>query len=78
MTFSGTQKPTPPAVFNLLASDWVHCEEETGTHMEKSRLTSTLFHFFLHIFKVVYFAPKNTRNSKNSIKFIIYLKKKNL
>ena len=27
VTFSSTQKPTPPTVFNLQASDWVHCEE---------------------------------------------------
>ena len=29
VTFSSTQKPTPPIVFNLQASDWVHCGEET-------------------------------------------------
>ena len=31
--------------------------------------------FFLQIFKVVYFAEKNTRILKNSIKFSIHLKK---
>ena len=36
VTFSGTQKPTPPTVFNLQASDWVHCEEETGAHTGES------------------------------------------
>ena len=32
--FSGTQKPTPPTVFNLQASDGVHCEEETGAYYQ--------------------------------------------
>ena len=36
ITFFSTQKPTPPTVFNLQASDWVHCEEETGAHTGKS------------------------------------------
>ena len=31
------QKPTPPTVFNLQASDWVHCEEETGVYCQLSR-----------------------------------------
>ena len=39
MTFSGTQKNTPPTVFNLQASDWVHCEEEIGAYYQLSRLT---------------------------------------
>ena len=39
VTFSGTQKPTPPTVFNLQASDWVHCEEETGVYYQLSRFT---------------------------------------
>ena len=39
MTFSGTQKPTPNTVFNQQASDWVHCEEETGAHAGISRHT---------------------------------------
>ena len=34
MTFPVTQKPTPPTVFNLQASDWVHCEEETGAYYQ--------------------------------------------
>ena len=40
--FSGTQKPTPHTVFNQQASDWVHCEEETGTYYQLSRLTYKL------------------------------------
>ena len=37
--FSGTQNVSPPTVFNLQAqaSDWVHCEEETGVHAGISR-----------------------------------------
>ena len=34
VTFSSTQKPTSPIVFNLQASDWVHCEEEMGTYYQ--------------------------------------------
>ena len=26
---------SPPTVFDLQASDWVHCEEETGAHTGK-------------------------------------------
>ena len=74
MTFSGTQKPTPPTVFNLQALDWVHCEEETGAYWyQLSRITSKLASFFFFINKVAYFAPKNMQFSKNSIKFIITL-----
>ena len=32
---SAPSKPTPPIVFNLQASDMVHCEEETGAHTGK-------------------------------------------
>ena len=42
VTFSGTQKPTPPTVFNLQALDWVHCEEETGAYYQLSRFTYKL------------------------------------
>ena len=68
-----TQKPTPPTVFNLQASDWVHCEEETGAYCQLSRFTYKLVGFFLQIFKVFYFFPKNTPFSKNSLKFIIHI-----
>ena len=57
MTFSGTQKPTPPTFFNLQASDWVHCEEETGVYYQLSRFTYRLVLFFLQIFNG-YFAQK--------------------
>ena len=39
MTFPVTQKPTPSTVFNLQASDWVHCEEETGAYYQLSQFT---------------------------------------
>ena len=66
-----TSKPTPPTVFNLQASDWVHCEEEIGAYYQLSQNTYKLVKK-IQIFKVVYFAPKNKRISKNSIKFIIH------
>ena len=46
VTFSGTQKPIPPTVFNLQASDWVHCEEETGAHKESLWQNYKLESFF--------------------------------
>ena len=45
VTFSGSQKPTPPTVFNLQASDWVHCEEETGAHYQLSLLKKRIINF---------------------------------
>ena len=57
MTFPVTSKPTPATGFNLLASDWIHCEEETGAYTGMSRLTSKFIGFFVN-FKVVYFAKK--------------------
>ena len=52
VTFSGTQKPTPPTVFNLPVSDWVHCEEETGVYYQLSRnyYKLLLFYKFLKLF----------------------------
>ena len=58
VTFSTTQKSTPPTVFNLQALDWVHCEEETGVHYEISRHTYKLVFCFLQTSKVIYFAKK--------------------
>ena len=55
VTFSGTQKPIPPTVFNLLASDWVHCEEETGAYYQLSRFTYKLVKKKL---SCLYFAKK--------------------
>ena len=46
VTFSGTQKPPPPTVFNRQASDWVHCEEERGAHAGISRHTNNFFIIF--------------------------------
>ena len=42
VTFPVTQKPTPSTGFNLQASDWVHCEEETGAYYQLSRFTYKL------------------------------------
>ena len=59
VTFPVTSKPTPPTVFDLQASDWVHCEEEAGAYTQLSRNTYKLLSFiFLQIFKVVYFHKK--------------------
>ena len=69
--FPVTSKPTPPTVFNLQASDWVHCEEEMGAYAQMTFNTYKLFKKFLQIFKIVYFATKNSRILKNFIKFII-------
>ena len=55
--FSGTQKPTPPTVLNLQASDWVHCEEETGAYYQLSRFTYKLVSFQFFYFKDASFAP---------------------
>ena len=52
VTFSGTQKPTPPTVFNLQASDWIHWEEETGVYYQLSQFTYKLVIFNFFIFKV--------------------------
>ena len=40
--FSGTQKGTPPTIFNPQASDCVHCEEETGAYYQLHRFTYKL------------------------------------
>ena len=54
--FPVTQNPTPPTVFNQQASEWVHCEEETGTYYQLSRFTYKLIIVFFYLFKVVNFA----------------------
>ena len=69
--FLVTQKPTPPTVFNLQASDWVHYEEETGGYYLLSRNTYKLV-IFLQIFKVVYFARKKYANLKK-VRIIYYI-----
>ena len=56
--FCSIQKPTPPTVFNLQATDWVHCEEETGAYYQLSWNIHKFVSFFLQIFKVFYFAKK--------------------
>ena len=52
--FSGTQKPTTPTVFNLQASDWVHCEEETDQYLGLP--INWLFYFLF--FKSCLFCPQ--------------------
>ena len=76
MTISGTQKPTPPTIFNLQASDWVHCEEETGVYYQLSRLTYKFVIF--NFFKVAYFAQKNMYFSKNSLIYIFFFFQKEI
>ena len=56
VTFPVTSNPTPSTVFNLQASDWVHCEEETGAYAQLSRNTYKLV--FKKKIKVVYFTKK--------------------
>ena len=46
--FPVTSKPTRPTVFNLQASDWVHCEDETGAHTHFPRQTNKV-EVFLNI-----------------------------
>ena len=50
--FSGTQEPTPATVFNLQASDCVHCEEETGAYYQLSRFTYKFFIRFFFLLKL--------------------------
>ena len=57
---SGTQKPTPLTVFNLQASDWVHCEE--APYYQLSRYSYKLVK--KKKFKVAYFAEKNSAFQK--------------
>ena len=41
-----THRPTRPTVFNLQASQQVHCEEKAGSYYQLSRITSKLVVFF--------------------------------
>ena len=66
--FLVTSKPTPPTVFNLKASNYIHCEEETGTRTGISQDTYKLF-FFYKFLKLFILPQKNTLISKNSVKF---------
>ena len=60
VTFPVTQKPTPRTVFNLQASDWVHCEEETGVYYQLSLFSYKLLILKKILFKVN-FARKKIR-----------------
>ena len=51
--FSDTQKPTPPTVFNLQTSDWVHCEEETGAYYQLSWNTYKLVLYLTKFVKFI-------------------------
>ena len=51
MTFPITSKPTPRTVFDLDASDLVHCEEETGAYAQFIFYPYKFF-FFIQSFKV--------------------------
>ena len=73
LMFPVTSKPTTPTVFNLQASNWVHCEEETGAHTGVTRQIYKLLNLFLMTFlKLFILYKKNTRISKSSLKFIIH------
>ena len=72
VTFSSTLKPTPPTVFNLQASDWVHCEEETGAYYQLSQFTYKLVIFFLQIFKFDNFVKKIMQFSKKFLTFFFF------
>ena len=47
VTFSGTKKIIEPTVFNLQASDWLHCEEETGAPSLHVSVFLSIGYFFL-------------------------------
>ena len=68
--FSGTQKPTPPTVFNLQALDLVYCEEETGSYYQLSRFTYK-FVIFFYTFLTLFILPKKYLLFKKFPKFIV-------
>ena len=61
VTFSKTKKIIEPTVFNLQASDWLHCEEETGAHLSMNQFSSKFVSFFFFL-KVAYFGTKKIRD----------------
>ena len=58
MTFSGTKEIIEPTVFNLQASDWLHCEEEIGAHLSMCQFSSKLVSFFNFNFESCLFGTK--------------------
>ena len=66
LTFSAIEKFSHIAVFNLQASDYVHCEEEEGTNLNVS----------LHIYTLVTVKKNNmtffVRISKDFQNFIVH------
>ena len=55
---SGTKTASPPTVFNLQASDWVHCEEERGAYYLLQRFIDNIFFFFYKFLKLLIFPQK--------------------
>ena len=72
VTFSGTKKIIEPTVFNLQASDWLHCEEETGAHLSMPQFPLNWLVFFILILKVAYFGTKKYVIFKKSLIFFFF------
>ena len=71
MTFSGTQKPTPPRVLDVQGCDLVHFEEEWSEYLQLSPNNLSSGKFFVYIFIKLPFLVKNLCDvQKNDIKFI--------
>ena len=76
MTFPVTQNPTPPTVFNIQASNWVHCEEETGVYYQLTRFNYKWV-IFIFLFLNLFILRKKMRTfQKNSIKYIHFFSKR--
>ena len=69
VTFSGTQKPTPPTVFNLQAGFIVKRKQ---VRMLEYLGTPLNCYFFYKIFNLLFLPQKKCTISKNSIKFILF------
>ena len=72
VTFSGTQKPTPPTVFNLQASDWVHCEEKTGAYYQLLHFTYKFVFFFYKFKKKKLFCPQKIQTFQKIPQFFFF------
>ena len=78
VTFHVTSKPTPPTVFNLQASTGFNVKRKQVRISNYLGIPINFYFFLLQIFLIVYFAKKNMRISKNSIKFIIHFFQKKI
>ena len=78
VTFSSIQKSLQPTDFNLQASYWVHCEEETGAYYQLYRHTYKLVIFFFLISKVLSFCPQKLADFKQFPKFFFFFFYKNI